>query len=263
MKRIVNLGLCFTLSLVLIFGSVFLSPSVVNVALAVNMPDAPITQDTVTAGNDRNDDNEDDEEDEVNEQNDDDQEDASVAAGGDSDNDGDSDVNSETTSKDAPVTTDTISDKKPKCPKGQEVALFSNSCKAIGDSASPTTSIPTPTPTPMPAQSDEDCEINQEKVLELNLLCNIPILGVQKGSQCGGIEEEVTEPEVTGTNPILDPQSNNCVNAPIVDHPSTSDSQTPSQANDCDSLPIWCQSTASQIQEDDNSPGLSSEQSLD
>jgi hypothetical protein len=256
------------LSLVLVFGSGLLSLSVVNVALAVDMPDAPVTQDTITAGNDGNDDNEDDEDDEGNEQNDDDQEDAPATAGGDSDNDEDNDDNnddnSEPTSKDAPVTTDTISDKKPKCPKGQEVTLFSISCQVIGGSASPT---PIPSPTPTPALSDEDCEINQEKVMELNVLCNIPILGLQKDSQCGDTQQEETDPEVTGTNPILDPQSNHCVNAPVVDHPSTSDSQTPSQANDCengpDPLPIGCQNTASQIQGDENSAALSSEQAFE
>ena len=61
MKRIVDQGLSLTLSLVLVFGSVLLSLSVVNVALAVDMPNAPATQDTVTAGEDRTDDNEDDE----------------------------------------------------------------------------------------------------------------------------------------------------------------------------------------------------------
>ncbi|GAA2457642.1 hypothetical protein GCM10010191_91780 [Actinomadura vinacea] len=34
--------------------------------------------------------------------------------------------------------------------------------------------------------NDDDFEINQEKVLELNLLCNIPILAIQKGAECGG-----------------------------------------------------------------------------
>ena len=60
-RRLVSLGVTYTVSLVLVFGSVLLTASVVNVALAVNMPDAPVTQDTVTAGKDRTDDNEDDE----------------------------------------------------------------------------------------------------------------------------------------------------------------------------------------------------------
>jgi hypothetical protein len=106
--RLVSLGITFTISLVLVLGFVLLSLSVVNVALAVDMPDAPVTQDTVTAGNDGNDDSEDDE---GNEQNDDDQEDAPVTdalnAGGDSDNDEDNNANNdddgEPTSKDAPL----------------------------------------------------------------------------------------------------------------------------------------------------------------
>jgi hypothetical protein len=60
-RRLVSLGTTFTISLVLVFGSVLLSLSVMNVALAVDMPDAPVTQDTVTAGGDGTEDNEDDE----------------------------------------------------------------------------------------------------------------------------------------------------------------------------------------------------------
>jgi hypothetical protein len=59
-RRSISLGTIFTISTVLVFGSILLSPSVINVALAVNMPDAPVTQDTVTAGGDETDDNEDD-----------------------------------------------------------------------------------------------------------------------------------------------------------------------------------------------------------
>jgi hypothetical protein len=70
MKKVTGLGLCLMLSPVLV-GSVLLSLSVMNVALAVNMPDAPVTQDTVTAGEDGTDDNEDDEDDRENDQPDD------------------------------------------------------------------------------------------------------------------------------------------------------------------------------------------------
>jgi hypothetical protein len=51
-RKLVSLGTTVTISLVLVFGSVLLSPSVINVALGVNMPDAPVSQDTVTAGKD-------------------------------------------------------------------------------------------------------------------------------------------------------------------------------------------------------------------
>ena len=52
MKGLVYLELCFTLSLVLVFGSILLSPSVINVALANDMSEAPMTKDTITAGSD-------------------------------------------------------------------------------------------------------------------------------------------------------------------------------------------------------------------
>jgi hypothetical protein len=54
MKRQVSLGLCFTLSLVLVVGSV-LSHTDMNMALAVDMSDAPMTKDTTTAGSDGDD----------------------------------------------------------------------------------------------------------------------------------------------------------------------------------------------------------------
>jgi hypothetical protein len=55
MKGLVYLELCFTLSLVLVFGSILLSPSVINVALANDMSEAPMTKDTITAGSDGDD----------------------------------------------------------------------------------------------------------------------------------------------------------------------------------------------------------------
>jgi hypothetical protein len=42
--------------------------------------------------------------------------------------------------------------------------------------------------------NDDEVEINQEKVLELNLLCNLPILAVQKdGAECGGSKARVED----------------------------------------------------------------------
>ena len=55
MKILVYLELSFTLSLVLAFGSILLSPTVINVALANDMSDAPMTKDTITAGSDGDD----------------------------------------------------------------------------------------------------------------------------------------------------------------------------------------------------------------
>jgi hypothetical protein len=56
------------------------------------------------------------------------------------------------------------------------------------------TPIPTPVPTPAPIPSDEDYEINQEKVLELNILCNTPILAVQKSAECNANVEQANSP---------------------------------------------------------------------
>ena len=55
-RRLVSLGVTCTISFVLVFGSVLLSPSVVKVALANDMVDAPMTKDTITAGSDGDDD---------------------------------------------------------------------------------------------------------------------------------------------------------------------------------------------------------------
>jgi hypothetical protein len=133
--RLVSLGIAFTIFLVLIFGSVLLSLGVINVALAMDMPDAPVTQDTVTTG--RNEDDNDDNE-------------------GDEDNDQPDDLPDP---KDAPVTTETFTsgenegskeDKDDEenvekaespgaynalpiqsCPNNQDRALFSNACVPV------------------------------------------------------------------------------------------------------------------------------------
>lgn len=120
-RRLVSLGVTYTVSLVLVFGSVLLSPSVINVALANDMTDAPMTKDTITAGSDG---------DEDNDQGDNNQEDAPVtqdtitAGGGSKDDDDDEDYSGQNN-------TDNIDDKAateikdaPNCPAGQERALF-------------------------------------------------------------------------------------------------------------------------------------------
>jgi hypothetical protein len=135
--RLVSLGITFTISLVLVFGSgsVLLSPSVVNVALAVNMPDAPVTQDTVTAGEDETGDNEDDE---GNDQPDDlpDPEDAPFTTetitpgeneGSKEDKDDEENVGKGELSgayNAVPI---------PPCPNNQERALFTDACVPIQD----------------------------------------------------------------------------------------------------------------------------------
>jgi hypothetical protein len=129
MKRLVSLGLCFTVSLVLVFGPV-LSHTDMNMALAVDMSDAPMTKDTITAGSDGDDDD----------QGDDDQEDDPVTqdtineAESKDDNDEDnsgqsSDSNDNNDNKNEPTTTDTKATNKPNCPKGQERPLFEAACK--------------------------------------------------------------------------------------------------------------------------------------
>jgi hypothetical protein len=124
--RLVSLGIEYTVSLVLVFGSVLLSPNVMNVALAYDMADAPMTKDTITAGSDGDD---------GNDQGDNDQEDApvtqdTITAGGRSEDDDDKDNsgqnNNNNNNDDKPATE--IKD-VPNCPAGQERALFDASCK--------------------------------------------------------------------------------------------------------------------------------------
>jgi hypothetical protein len=130
MKRLVYLELSFTLSLVLAFGSILLSPTVINVALANDMSDAPMTKDTITAGSDGDD----------NGQGDNDQEDAPVtqdtitAGGGSEDDEEDNagqkgDNNDSSDNINEPTNTGTEVSNKPNCPKDQERALFDSTCK--------------------------------------------------------------------------------------------------------------------------------------
>jgi hypothetical protein len=124
MKRQVSLGLCFTLSLVLVFGSV-LSLNDTRMAFAVDMSGAPATQDTTTVGSDGDDEDQGD--------NNDDQEDDPVTQGtitagrGSEDNDDDNsgqDDNNNTNddNKNEPSTTGAT--ERPDCPKNQEPGLF-------------------------------------------------------------------------------------------------------------------------------------------
>jgi hypothetical protein len=132
MKRLVSLELCFTLSLVLVFGSILLSPTVINVALANDMSDAPMTKDTITASSDGDD----------KDQGDNDQEDApvtqdTITAGGGSEDDDDDEDNSgqkgdnndSSDNINEPTNTGTEVPDKPNCPKDQERALFDSTCK--------------------------------------------------------------------------------------------------------------------------------------
>jgi hypothetical protein len=62
-KSMVPLGTRLFLLLVMFFSSVLLSPTIINVTFAIDMPDAPVTQDTVTAGWGEEDNNDEDDED--------------------------------------------------------------------------------------------------------------------------------------------------------------------------------------------------------
>ena len=131
MKILVYLEISFTLSLVLAFGSILLSPTVINVTLANDMSDAPMTKDTITAGSDGND----------KDQGDNDQEDApvtqdTITAGGGSDDDDDEynsgqkgDNNDSSDNINEPTNTGTEVSNKPNCPKDQDRALFESTCK--------------------------------------------------------------------------------------------------------------------------------------
>ena len=136
MKRLVSLGLCFTLSLVLVFGSA-LSHTDMNMALAVDMSDAPMTKDTTTAGSggDDEDKSDDDQEDDPVTQD-------TITAGGGSENDDDEDNSGENgdnndnnDNENEPTTTDTKVTNEPSCPKGQERPLFEAACKPIQSQA--------------------------------------------------------------------------------------------------------------------------------
>jgi hypothetical protein len=41
--------------------------------------------------------------------------------------------------------------------------------------------------------NDDEIEVNQEKVAEVNLLCNVALLAVQKDAECGGSEAAVSD----------------------------------------------------------------------
>jgi hypothetical protein len=159
-KRLVSLGLCFTLSIVLVFASV-LSHFDMNMVVVIDTSDAPMTKDTTTAGSDGDDED----------QGDDDQEDAPVTQDtinveGDSRDDDDDDddednsgQNNNDNNDNEPATNEVT--EKPDCPAGQENGLFES---------------------------------------------RLPI------QACGN--------NIAGVVPVLPPNANNCVNAPIVDHPS-------------------------------------------
>lgn len=140
MRRLISSGLCFTLSLVLILGSVFSSCfTLPNNAFAVDMGDTMEGGGGVKDGNQGGDSGDEDDEDDHN--------DGSngmpppkeapsttgaLTAGGNSDDDDDSEGDEDN----EPVTTDTLTAKRIECPAGQEYQLFSG-CQPIGGAENP------------------------------------------------------------------------------------------------------------------------------
>ena len=124
MKGLVSLGLCFTVSLVLMLVSV-LSLTDMNMVLAVDMSDAPMTKDTITAGSDGDDED----------QGDSDLEDApvtqdTITAGGGSEDDDDEDNSGQNNNDNNDNESATEIKDAPNCPAGQERALFDAACKS-------------------------------------------------------------------------------------------------------------------------------------
>ena len=123
----------FTISLVLVSGSVLLFLSVTNVALAVDMPDAPNTQDTITAGKDGND-NADDDEDDDQPDNFPDPEDAPITTESFTSRDNEGSIedksNEENNNEADGTNVEGESDMSPRqdCSNTQERALFSETC---------------------------------------------------------------------------------------------------------------------------------------
>jgi hypothetical protein len=177
MKSILLVGLCFTLSLVLVFGSVN-SSSFTLPKTAFASDDADHTTGD-SGGGDNSNHGDDNQGGDTGDQ-DDDHSDGShgmpppedapaptdtITAGGggsddddgsdddNNDNDNDNDNDNPQIPKDAPPTSDALTAKKLECPPGQEVTLFSTTCEPAGQdgtqsSTSAATVCPTsPTPT--------------------------------------------------------------------------------------------------------------------
>ncbi|WP_395109346.1 hypothetical protein [Actinomadura sp. SCN-SB] len=66
--------------------------------------------------------------------------------------------------------------------------------KRLAASAIVTTALGGALMTATPAlANDDDNTVNQEKVAELNVLCNVAVLGIQKGSNCGGTKSVLSD----------------------------------------------------------------------
>ncbi|GLZ07184.1 hypothetical protein Acsp03_46500 [Actinomadura sp. NBRC 104412] len=66
--------------------------------------------------------------------------------------------------------------------------------KRLAASAIVTTALGGALMTATPAlANDDDNTVNQEKVAELNVLCNVAVLAVQKDANCGGTKSVLSD----------------------------------------------------------------------
>jgi hypothetical protein len=177
-KRLVSLGICFTLLSVLVVG---LISSTTNIVYAVDMMggDAPGTSDTITAGPTGDGDGDDSQSDGMPPPGDAPATTDALTTGGGSDNDDDDDGNedddSDSDSEPVPnnkaATGSTLTAKKLECPKGQEVPLFSATCDLIqppgNTQCDETAERVALTPSPDPSSSLPPQEVGSEAEVEL------------------------------------------------------------------------------------------------
>ena len=219
-RSFVSLTVCFALSLILVFGSVlsYSSFALPNTAFAVDMEDAPATTEAATdapPGNDNEGDNDDGDEDtQVTTRT------FTVEEDGDNDNKKKQDSNEAPKAVELGKCTDPNHEHDP----------FTNECKPI----TPLTE----TQTPACSSGILSGFVTQE--VEHEPSNNCANTGSEIGdehsqnlaSQIQGDENTVVAPVQSCFNQpaccspgigLLSPNTNDCVNAPMVDHPSTSD----------------------------------------
>jgi hypothetical protein len=224
------------LSLVLVFGPVFSSSSsfpLPNIAFAADMDDMGGDSsggDSSGGDSSQGGDSGDGEDSNDNDSSDGMPKDApqttgALTAGGDSDNDDDDNESggrdndeennndNEPTSEDSPVTTDALTAQKKDCPKGQEVTLFSTSCKIVGESDSAEGAIST----------SMGCPIIPEKMRAGNLLSDPGLR-----AHCTG--EQVIVPNRDGTDATYDPDGTKS----ILTYVGSGDAKSLSQADKYD-----------------------------
>jgi hypothetical protein len=210
---LVSLGICFLLSLVLVFSSVFSSSSFTppNNAFAADMDMGGDSGGDSNQGGDNN---------QGGDSRDDMPKDApqttgALTAGGDSDNDDDDDNDSggnqdddndnEPTPKDAPVTTDTATTKNKECPEGQEYTLFSGCVEAAENPGNTGVSNSPPTTCPASYSPNEKDPMIRAKSEDVTM-SKYPLtyVSIQSPMVTGGLIHGI-EPRVQlVANPFLD-----------------------------------------------------------